>query len=200
MSVCLYEWIYIYDPINIHFIYKSFQDKVISVFIVTVRCTKVWPYLAKKTLSSSYIWILMTGSSIINMKLLWHQVKSPVAAQLSIIWIIIFRYKTISWVQSSRTLKLGAWTTFEFKFSNALRSTWADKFFRRQWNKAIWSKLYCAVPCHSRYFTFTLNFFSINLKVTAMCQISRLFVIIIHLFICSTIIYKHIILKETSLL
>ena len=104
-----------------------------------------------------------------------------------------------SWAQSPRTpfLNLGAWTAFEFKSSNALRSTWADKFFRRKWNKAIWWKFYCAVPCHSRYFTFTLNFFSINLKVTAICLIFRLSVIIIHLFISRTIIYKDLILKET---
>lgn len=51
--------------------------------------------------------------------------------------------------------------------------------------------------CHSRYFTFTFNFFPINLKVTAICQIARLFVIIIHLFLCRTATYKDIILKET---
>lgn len=190
--------IYIYDSINIHFICKSFQDKVISVFIVNVRGTKVWPYLAKKTLSSS-IWILVNGSSTIHVKLLWHQMQSPETVRLNVIWIVIFRYKNISWAQSPRTpfLNLGAWTTFEFKSSNALRSTWADKFFRRKWNKAIWWKFYCAVPCHSRYFTFTLNFFSINLKVTAICLIFRLSVIIIHLFISRTIIYKDLILKET---
>ena len=41
------------------------------------------------------------------------------------------------------------------------------------------------------------QFFSINLKVTAICQICRLFVIIIHLFICSTVICKDIFLGET---
>lgn len=46
-------------------------------------------------------------------------------------------------------------------------------------------------------FHFYIEFFSINLKATAICQISRLFVTIIHLFICSTVIYKDIILKET---
>lgn len=155
--------IYICDSINIHFICKSFQDIVIYVFIANVRGTKVWPYLAKKTLSSS-IWILVNGSSAIHVKLLWHQLQSPVTVQLNMIWIIIFSYKNISWVQSPRTsfLNLGAWTTFEFKLSNALRSIWADKFFRSKWNKAIWWKLYCAVPCHSRYFTFTLNFFQLT--------------------------------------
>lgn len=42
-----------------------------------------------------------------------------------------------------------------------------------------------------------IKFFSINLKVTAICLIFRLSVIIIHLFMSRTIIYKDLILKET---
>jgi hypothetical protein len=46
-------------------------------------------------------------------------------------------------------------------------------------------------------FHFYVKFFPINLRVTAICQLPRLFVIIIHLFLCITGICKDIILKET---
>lgn len=166
---------------------------------MNVLCATAQPYLAKETMYSSWkqypYWIPVNGSSAINVKLLWHQTKNPAVPQLDTI-CIIFSYKNTSEVQSPRTSfpDLGAWATFEFKLSNALRSTWADKFFRRKWNKAIWWKLYCAVPCHSRYFTFTSNFFQLIRKNS---QVYRLFVIIIHLFICSTVICKDIILEET---
>lgn len=130
-------------------------------------------------------------------EVLWHWMERLTVGQLNTVWII-FIYKTHHEL-SPRTsfLNLRASTTFEFRFSNVFRSTSADKFLRRKWNKAIWWELCCAGACHSRYFTFTFNFFPINLKVTAICQITRPFVIISHLFLCRTVTYKDIILKET---
>jgi hypothetical protein len=57
--------------------------------------------------------------------------------QLDMIWII-FIYKAHHELSPMTSfLNLGASTTLEFEFSNVFRSTSADKFLRRKWNKAI---------------------------------------------------------------